>query len=319
MKITYLLRNPGTQSRTPEGWESAIFAAGPDGTYSDEHLDELADTDFLAVGLEPVTEACFARAPRLRLVQRLGVGYDNIDLEAATRRRIPVCNMPDFNAATVAEHTLMLILALLRRVFDSTLLMKAGRWPASTIAAQGIYELRGKALGLIGLGAIGEEVARRARAFDVAIRYYDNRRRAPAIEEALGVSFTPLEELLRGSDIVSCHLPLTPETRALLGADEFRKMKPTAILINTARGALLDELALARALEQGTIAGAGLDVFLEEPLDAKHPLRRCPNLLLTPHMAGQTREAMERMVAMMLENIGRVARGEEPKYRVNSR
>jgi phosphoglycerate dehydrogenase-like enzyme len=319
VKITYLLRNPGIASRTPEGWTSALFSARADGTYAEEHLRELADTDFLVSGLEPIGETCLARGPGIRLVQRLGVGYDNIDLEAATRRGIPVCNMPDFNAATVAEHTLMLILALQRRVFESTFLMKAGHWPAAAVASQGMFELRGKVLGIIGLGAIGREVARRARAFDVEVRYYDRHRATPPVETALGVSFTPLEELLREADIVSCHLPLTPESRGLLGADQLRAMKPSAIFINTARGAVVDETALARALERGTIAGAGLDVFTEEPLDARSPLRRCPNVLLTPHTAGQTREAMDRMVAMMLENVHRVARGDEPLYRVNRR
>jgi phosphoglycerate dehydrogenase-like enzyme len=319
MKITYLLRSPGAVSRTPEGWTSALFAARPDGSYSEENLQELADTDFLVVGLEPVTETCLARGPRVRLIQRLGVGYDNIDLEAATRRGVPVCNMPDFNAAVVAEHTLMLILALQRRVFEATFLMKAGHWPAQQVAAQGNFELRGKSLGIIGLGAIGREVAKRAKAFEVEMRYYDQRRPPSSLELGLDLSFSPLEDLLRESDIVSCHLPLTPETRGLLGASEFRRMKPTGLFINTARGALTDELALAQALEQGTIAGAGIDVFAEEPLDPRHPLRRCPNVLLTPHTAGQTREAMERMIGMMLDNIRRVERGDEPKYRVNPR
>jgi phosphoglycerate dehydrogenase-like enzyme len=319
MKITYLLRNPGAASRTPEGWQSALFASRSDGSYSDENLQELTDTDFLVVGLEPVTELCFSHSPRVKLVQRLGVGYDNIDLEAASRRGIPVCNMPDFNAATVAEHALMLILGLQRRVFESTFLMKAGHWPATAMAAQGIFELRGKVLGILGLGAIGREVAKRARAFDVAIRYYDQRRQSPSVERELELVFSSRDDLLRESDIVSCHLPLTPETRGLLGADEFRRMKPTALFINTARGALVDEAALAQALEQGAIAGAGIDVFAEEPLDKAHPLRRCRNILLTPHIAGQTREAMERMVAAMLDNIGRVTRGDEPRYRVNPR
>jgi glyoxylate reductase len=317
MKITYLLQNPGIASRTPEGWESAVFAARPDGSYAEENLQELADTDFLVVGLEPVPEVLFARANGLKLVQRLGVGYDNVDLEAATRHGVPVCNMPDFNAATVAEHTIMLILALLRRVFDSTLLMKAGRWEPTAIAYQGIFDLRGKTLGVLGLGAIGQEVARRAGAFEVDIIYHDRSRRPATVEEELGASFVSLDDLLRHSDIVSCHLPLTPETSRLLGAAEFRKMKKSAIFINTARGAITDEGALAEALAQGIIAGAGLDVFAEEPLDPRHRLRRCPNVLLTPHTAGQTREAMERMVAMMLENIQRVVRGEEPRYRLN--
>jgi phosphoglycerate dehydrogenase-like enzyme len=317
MKISYLLRNPGIATRTPAGWQSVVFAAGPDGSYTEEHLRELGDTDFLVVGLEPVTAVCIARAAKLRLVQRLGVGYDNIDLDAATRRGIPVCNMPDFNAGTVAEHTLMLMLALLRRVFDSTFLMKAGQWPVSAVAAQGIFELRGKVLGIIGLGAIGREVARRAKSFDVDIRYFDVCRQA-ALEEELGAAFMPFHELLRTSDIVTCHVPLTPETHGLLGAQELGLMKPTAIFINTARGALVNEEALASALQRKAIAGAGIDVFTEEPLDARHPLRQCPNLLLTPHTAGQTREAMDRMVSMLLENIDRVARGEEPRYRVNA-
>lgn len=317
MKITYLLQNPGIASRTPEGWKSAVFAARPDGSYAEEDLQELADSDFLIVGLEPITEGFFTRAQRLKLVQRLGVGYDNIDLEAATRNGVPVCNMPDFNAATVAEHTIMLILALLRRVFDSTLLMKAGRWQPSAIVGQGIFDLRGKTLGILGLGAIGQEVAKRAKAFEVDICYHDRRRRPTAVEEELGASFVSLDDLLRHSDIVTCHLPLTRETHRLLGRAELQKMKRTAIFINTARGAITDEKALAEALEQGIIAGAGLDVFAEEPLDPRNPLVRCRNVLLTPHTAGQTREAMERMVGMMLENIQRVVIGEEPRYRVN--
>jgi glyoxylate reductase len=159
-------------------------------------------------------------------------------------------------------------------------------------------------------------VAERARPFGVRLLYHDRERR-PAEEEALGAGFRPLDELLTESDVVTCHVPLTPETRHLLGRAELRRMKPSAILINTARGAVVDEDALAEALEQGTIAGAGLDVFSREPLDPRHPLRRCRNVLLTPHTAGQTREAMERMIAAMLENFERVTRNEAPRYRVN--
>lgn len=317
MKIVYLLRNPGIMSRTPEGWQSVFIPARSDGHYSEEDLRELDEADFLVVGLEPVTEVMFARATKLKLVQRLGVGYDNIDLKAAARRGVPVCNMPDFNAATVAEHTLMLILALLRRVFESTFLMKAGKWPLSAIAAQGIYDLQGKTLGIIGLGAIGQAVVKRAKSFEVTLCYYDKHPQPTTLEKQLGISFAPLDGLLRDSDIVTIHLPLTPDTHQLIGRAEIQKMKRTAILINTARGPIVDEEALAAALQQGSIAGAGLDVFAAEPLDPRHPLRRCPNLLLTPHTAGQTRDAMDRMVTMMLENIERVAKGEEPLYRVN--
>ena len=166
MKITYLLQNPGIASRTPEGWKSVVIAARPDGSYAEEDLREVDDADFLVVGLEPVSEVLFARAKKLKLVQRLGVGYDNIDLEAAAQYGVPVCYMPEFNAATVAEHTIMLTLALLRRVFESTLLMKASQWPLSTVVAQGVYDLQGKTLGIIGFGEIGQAVAKRAKSFE---------------------------------------------------------------------------------------------------------------------------------------------------------
>jgi phosphoglycerate dehydrogenase-like enzyme len=309
VKIVYLLRNPGIEGSTPQGWESAVISLGADGRYSDHDLREVEDADFLVVGLEPVSEEILDRAPGLKLVQRLGRGYNNVDVEAAFRRGIPVSCIPDFNAATVAEHTLMLILGLLRRVFESTLLMKAGRWPVRDVVGQGLFDLHGKVVGLVGLGAIGREVAVRARAFDAQVRYHDRRNGAGA---DLGLEAASLEQLLHDADVVSLHVPLTAETRGLIGRREISMMKSGSVLINTARGALVDEAALAEALERGAIAGAALDVFSDEPLDPSHPLRRCPNTLLTPHTAGQTREAMDRMVTLMIENIQRVCRGEEP-------
>jgi phosphoglycerate dehydrogenase-like enzyme len=250
----------------------------------------------------------FAAAKRLKLVQRLGRGHSNVDLEAAARRGVPVAAMPDFNAGTVAEHAVMLMLALLRGVFDSTLLMKAGRWPVREVVSQGVFDLAGRTVGVVGLGAIGQAVATRLLAFDTRVLYTD-----AVVEGADDYETVPLERLLREADVVTLHVPLTAEARGMIGRQELGWMKPTALLVNTARGALLDEMALAEALQQGRIAGAGLDVFADEPLDPGHPLRRCPNVLLTPHTAGQTREAMERMVAMMLANIERVVRGEEPQ------
>lgn len=312
MKIVYLLQNPGIESRTPDGWESAVIAARPDGTYADEDLWQVEDADVLVVGLEPVGGDMLDRAHRLKLIQRLGRGYDNIDLAAAGRRGIPVCGMPDFNAATVAEHTLMLMLVLLRRVFDSTLLMKAGRWPVMEVVGHGNFELRGKRIGIVGLGAIGQAVAERAKAFEAAVWYHD---RASSLR--LGLEAVPLDRLLRDSDVVTLHVPLTKETEGMIGRRELETMKSTAVLINTARGALVDEQALADALREGIIAGAGIDVFVQEPPAATHPLRTCPNVVLTPHTAGQTREAMERMVALMLENVERATRGDELRDRVD--
>jgi len=316
MKICYLLQNPGLASRTPEGWEHTVISAGADGGYSAEDLAKIADADLLVVGLEPVPESVFQAASGLRLVQRLGVGFDAIDLDAATRHGVPVCNMPDFNAGTVAEHAIALILAVTRRLFESTMLMKAGYWPLGAVIAGGIYDLQGKTVGIVGMGKIGREVARRLRPFGVRILYSDKQQLSTAEEEPLDAEYVSLDYLLAESDIVSLHAPLTSETHGMLGRSELELMKPGALLINTARGALVDEAALAELLRDGRVAGAGVDVFADEPPNPKHPLRGCRNVVLTPHTAGQTREAMERMVEMMLENVHRAARGEELLHRV---
>ena len=313
MKVVYLLQNPGIEHRTPAGWRHAVICAGPDDSYSKADLREVEDADFLVVGLEPVDERLLGAAKQLRLVQRLGRGYSNIDLDAAARRGIPVAGMPDFNAATVAEHTLMLTLALLRRVFESTLLMKAGHWPVRDVVGQGVFDLTGKTVGVVGLGAIGHAVATRISAFDARVLYTD-----PAIDGIVEFESAPLERLLREADVLTLHVPLTAETRGMIGGEQLGSMKTTALLINTARGALVDDLALAEAIEAGRIAGAGLDVFADEPLGPGHPLRRCRNVLLTPHTAGQTREAMERMVSMMIENLERAAAGEPPLHPIQA-
>ena len=312
MKVVYALRNPGIASRTPSGWESAVIQAGGDGEYGAAEIRAVEDADVLVVGLEPIGEELLSRARHLKLIQRLGVGFSNVDLDAAASRSVPVCNMPDFNAATVAEHAIMLMLALLRGVFDSTLAMKAGHWPLTTVVGRGIYDLCGKRVGILGLGAIGLAVADRLRAFEVELAYYDER----SASETSWAEFLELEPLLRTSDLLTIHVPLTPKTRGLVGPAELAMMKPEAVLINTARGAVVDEDALAAALRERRLAGAGVDVFSDEPPSSHHPLRACPNVLLTPHVAGQTREAMERMVALMVENLERVANGKEPRHRV---
>lgn len=316
MKIVYLLQNPGIEARTPPGCTAAVIGSREDGSYREEDLRELEDADILVVGLEPVDEQLLQIAGRLKLVQRLGRGHCNIDLEAAERRGVPVCGMPDFNAGTVAEHTLMLILALLRQVFDSTLLMKAGDWPVRTVVSKGIFDLQGKTLGIVGFGAIGRAVAARAAAFDAQVRYSDAGSELDGDGRPGGAQPVPWHSLLRDSDIITLHLPLSPESRHLIGPPELETMKRSALLINTARGELVDEEALADALNRSEIAGAGIDVFGREPLGPTHPLRRCPNVLLTPHTAGQTREAMERMISMMLDNVERVRRGEEPRHKL---
>lgn len=238
-----------------------------------------------------VTRELLEAAPELKVVARAGIGVDNIDVEAATWRGIAVLNAPSGNTVSAAEHAIGLLLALVRRIPWADRSMRSGEWDRQRF--QGI-ELRGKTLGIVGLGRIGAHVATLARGFGMRLLAHD-----PHITEArareLGAELVSLEELLTRADVVTLHLPLTPETRNLLNAERLALMKPGAVLINAARGGLVDEGALLEALEKGKLAGAALDVFETEPLPADSPLRRAERLILTPHLAGSTIEAQERV------------------------
>src|SRR6266849_317827 len=250
---------------------------------------EIADADALIVrSSTKVTAELLDQAKKLRTVGRAGVGVDNIDLDAATKRGVLVMSTPGGNAISVAEHTFALLLALARQVPQLDKAIHEGRWEKSSAAGT---EVRGKTLGLIGLGRIGSEVAVRAEAFDMRVLAYD-----PYISEAaaheISVELVPLEKLLGESDFVSLHTALSPATQNLISAVTIRKMKDGARVINTARGELIDEAALAEALKSGKLAGAAVDVFVEEP-PKNSPLVGLPNLIATPHVAGSTAEAQE--------------------------
>ncbi|AZM62559.1 MULTISPECIES: phosphoglycerate dehydrogenase [unclassified Streptomyces] len=238
----------------------------------------------LVAANEPFTADVLSRVPRLRAVVRTGVGHDSIDVAAARELGITVSNLPGINAVAVAEYTLGLLLAAARRLVQSATGVAAGGWPR-----QDGHELRGATLGLIGYGAAARAVVPLARAFGMrvlcATSVPHGERTDPSVE------FTGLPELLAASDYVSVHTALTERTRHLLDADAFRRMKPTAVLVNTARGAVVDEQALADAVRTGRIAGAALDVVGEEPLPADSPLRDVEGIVVYPHMAGQTAEA----------------------------
>ena len=250
----------------------------------------LAGADALIVrSATRVTAELLEQAPRLRVVGRAGVGVDNIDLDAATRRGILVMNTPGSNAVSVAEHTLALLLALARCVPQLNAATHAGRWEKG--AAAGI-ELRGKTLGLIGLGRVGSEVARRARALELRVLAHDPYISESVAQEA-GVELVSLPELLARSDFVSLHAALSPATEKLINATTLAQMKRGARLINTARGELVDEAELAEALRAGHLAGAALDVFAVEP-PRSSPLLSLPNVIATPHVAGSTEEAQDR-------------------------
>lgn len=255
-----------------------------------------------------VTAALLDAAPALRVVGRLGVGLDNIDLEACRARGVQVAPATGANTRSVAEYTLAALLMLLRGAYHASDQVLAGDWPRERLMAG--REVAGKTLGLVGFAAIGRAVAEPARALGMSVIASD-----PYVAEqdpawaALGVERVELDALLARSHAVSLHVPLTPQTRHLLGAAQIARMRPDAVLINTARGGVLDDTALATALREGRLAGAMLDVFEDEPLPAGSPLVGVPNLLLTPHIAGLTREANERVGALVAARVCEILAG----------
>jgi phosphoglycerate dehydrogenase-like enzyme len=297
------------RSLTPAGFELLIADIG-----TPEFYAAAAQAEYYLGLARQMGGEFFRSAPNMKLVQLLSAGYDRVDIEAARKAKVPVSNNGGANAIAVAEHTIMLILAVLKRVVRFHNDVVAGKWRVGGFDDQRVYELSRKTLGIVGLGNIGKKVARRAAAFDMVVQYYDIARLTEAEEDALGVRFVLLPELLRTSDVVSLHVPLDDSTRHLLGAREFAQMKPGAILINTCRGPVVDEAALHAALKSGQVAGAGLDVLVEEPPATNSPLFSLPNVTLTPHSAGPTWENWTARFRNGFDNIQRVAAGRAPKW-----
>lgn len=265
----------------------------------------------------PISSDLLEKALMLKLIQQPSVGYQHIDVDACTRRRIPVANTPGANTASVAEHTLACGLSLLRKLSAANQGMREGRWEQLSLNPS---ELAGKIWGLVGFGRIGRAVSLRLRPFAPArVLYFDIVRLSAEEEAEFGAVYSPFHDLMSQSDIVSLHAPLTEATRYMIGDEELKLMKPSAYLINVARGELVDEDALARALKEGRIAGAAVDVFSREPLPAENPLLKAAgnNLLLSPHVAGVSTEAAGRIITMAAANIARVLKGLEPLYVVN--
>jgi len=259
-------------------------------------------------------DAAFYRtAPRLRLVQLLSAGYDDVDLEAARRAGVPVANNGGANAISVSEHALMLMLTVARRVIWQHASVSAGRWRGNGPSPR-MYELFGKTLGIVGLGTIGKKVARLAQAFRMRVEYYDIAGRTEDAEDALGVRFRLLSELLANADAVSLHVPLNESTRGMIGEGELARMKPSAILINTSRGPVVDVAALYQALSTGKLFGAGLDVFDPEPPRLDDPVLRLDNVVLTAHFAGPTWDNHVARFRNAFDNVQRVERGELPLW-----
>jgi D-3-phosphoglycerate dehydrogenase len=265
-----------------------------------EYMNHLADCDALFVrSAVKVTKDVLAKAPKLRVIGRAGVGVDNVDLDAASAAGVVVMNTPGGNAVSVAEHTLALMLALARAVPQASASTKSGKWEKKKFLGN---ELRGKTLGIIGLGSIGREVVKRATAFEMQIVAYDPYVSSQAAA-GMGVQLVSLDSLLGASDYVSLHVAVTPETTKILGKDAFAKMKNGVRVINCARGELVDEEALAEAIASGKVAGAGLDVFDPEPPAAGNPLLASEALVATPHIGGSTEEAQEIVGIRIVEQV----------------
>lgn len=272
---------------------------------SEETLVELApEAEIIFTCYAPITARVITVAERLRGIVKYGVGIDSIDTETAARRAIPVINCPDYGTETVADHAFALMIALARKLTAIDRAMREDGWLWPEPEFRGV-DLAGKTLGLIGLGRIGKAMARRAAGFGMKLLAYDPYV-TQAIDEWQDLDFVKLEDLLPRADFVSLHCVLTPETRHLIGLEELRLMRDSAFLINVSRGALVDAEDLVGALGTGEIAGAGLDVYPEEPLTRENPLFALENVILTPHLAFYTKEAYERLEKDCLRKIERL-------------
>jgi phosphoglycerate dehydrogenase-like enzyme len=283
-----------------------------DETDKDTFLREMRDTEVLLHVLEPVTASVIDAGPVLKLIQKIGIGVNTIDLDAARRRGVAVCNMPGTNTQAVAEMTLLLMLATLRCLARLDHLTRAGKgWEFERELPDDLGELSGRTVGLVGFGAVARRLVPMLQAIGATVFYTS---REPAQDSP--VAFLPFQELLAVADVLSLHLPLTAETTGMIGAAAFAAMKPGSVLINTARGPLIDEAALAAALTSGHLRGAGLDVFSREPMGVNDPLLRLPNVIVTPHLAWLTTETLERSLAVIAENCRRLGAGQALLHRV---
>lgn len=273
---------------------------------------EMRDAEVLFHVLAPVTAATIEAAPKLRMIQKIGVGLDTIDLEAARRRGLVVANMPGTNSQAVAEMTLLLMLAALRRVAFFDRAMRAGEgWSLSADSFDAVGELSGRTVGFLGYGNVPRRIAPALRALGARVIHHA---RTPAADDA--ASWRTRDELLAQSDILSLHVPLTDDTREVIDAASLARMKPGVVIVNTGRGGLVDQDALVAALKSGHVAAAGLDVVGREPASADNPLFGLDNVVVTPHIAWLTPETLARSLDIAFDNCRRLARGEPLRHQV---
>mgnify|MGYP001234830045 CR=1 FL=1 len=301
----------------PTDWQVRSWHS-PDQAVTREELERrLPDTEGLLCMLtDVIDEDLLDRAPHLRVIATLSVGYDHVDVEQCSKRGILVCNTPDVLTETTADLVFSLLLATARRIPEADRVVRENRWQGWSPLFLAGQDVHGKTIGIIGLGRIGLAVARRAMGFKMRILYH-NRRPSSERASAVGAEYCQLDELLRRSDYVCLLAPLNETSRGMIGERELELMKPGSYLINAARGALIDEMALVRALKAGRIAGAGLDVYAQEPLPADHPLRECPNVVLLPHIGSASVETRAAMAQLCVDSISAVLEGKCPDNVVN--
>ena len=321
MKLVYLMRNEAQLDQiAPKDSDCFKISMQPDFSWKPADLKLLKDREAILVWKEAVRPEVIEAAPCVKIVQRLGAGYDELEpcFDITRQRGIPCCNIEGVNKETVGEHAMLLILAIARDLIRMNEHAKNARWPRTLSLNNPAFELMGKSIGIIGFGNTGVELAKRADAFGMRILYNDVRQIDPYFITMLNATFLEKDDLYHQADIISINTDLNLTTRNLITSRELGLMKPSAVIICCARGGIVDQAALAEALNSGRISGAGIDVFDPEPLEANNPLLSAKNIILTPHVAGVTRDSLQRHYAWAHDNVRRVLLyGEKPKWVVN--
>ena len=304
-----------TQAVCPEGMElldgvAQVYVA--DNQDPNNYLDQMANADALIVRIAKCDGHAIENSPNLKVIGRTGVGYDTVDVKKATELGIPVVITPGANNRSVAEHAVAMMFALSKNLVEAQNEMCAGNWEIR--GAKKAFELEGKTVGVIGMGAIGRETAKICQGCGMKVAGYDPFMSQEKIESLGAEYYADYQELLKTVDIITIHVPLTDETRNMIAKEQLASMKKTALIINCSRGGIINEADLVQALKDGVIAGAGTDVYCNEPPKADDPLLHCPNLIVSPHSAAQTREAVIKMAQMCVKGCLAVCRGERWPY-----
>ena len=296
-------------SYSPPGYEVVVLDKS---STEEQRINEVRDAEFLLCYGQDPSDEVIKSLEKCRLVQLLAAGYDRMNLDLLAELEIPCANNGGANSWAVADQAVLLMLAIYKQLLASDNSTREGRW-AEPITGQNTFEMADKKVGILGIGNIGRQVAKRVQGFDAKVQYFDLYPLDERTAEELNVTYVSLEELFSTSDIISCHTPLTNDTKHIVNSNTLSLMKPTAILINTSRGPVVDEEALISALQSGVIAAAGLDVFEKEPVSPDNPLLKMDNVVATPHMAGTTWDTWARRANFGFENMERIRNGEAPQ------